>query len=100
MKNHTVKFVDSNFPDLVLPDGSILCEHLTAINSPILFGCRSGICGTCLCEIHALNGDALATTQDEREALEIYAPSNPQARLACQVYLLTDILIKKIESDE
>lgn len=100
MKNHRIKFIDSHLPELLLPEGSVLCEHLTAMNSPLLFGCRSGICGTCLCEIQALTGDMLAPTLDEQEALGLYAPSNPKARLACQIQLTTDIAIKKIESYE
>ncbi|MBC6436085.1 2Fe-2S iron-sulfur cluster binding domain-containing protein, partial [Nostoc sp. HG1] len=29
-----------------------LSEHLTIQNSPVLFGCRTGICGTCLVEVN------------------------------------------------
>lgn len=34
----------------------------------------------------------------EHEALEIYAPGNPHARLACQLALSVDVHIRKIES--
>lgn len=34
-----------------LEEESLLSEHLNIQNSPILFGCRIGICGTCSIEI-------------------------------------------------
>lgn len=100
MKNYTIKFANSEMSDLTLIEGSVLSEHLSALNSPILFGCRAGICGTCLCEMKSLNGELMAPTEEEQEALKLYAPANPQARLACQVVITADILIKKIETYE
>ncbi len=100
IKNYNIKFIDSDKSDLSLPEGAILSEHLTALNSPILFGCRAGICGTCLCEIDALQGELPIPTSDEQESLYLYAPGNTKARLACQVTLLTDIALKKIDSYE
>lgn len=95
MKHYTITFANSDKPALVLPEGAMLSEHLDAINSPILFGCREGICGTCLCEV-SCQGLLPASSEHEREALAIYAPNNPSARLACQLTLHSDITLKKI----
>ncbi len=100
MKSYTIKFADSDKPDLALQEGSELSEHLTALNSPMLFGCRAGICGTCLCEMSVMSGELLGPSKDEQEALELYAPTNKSARLACQVVITADIIIKKIEAYE
>lgn len=90
MDNCIVSFPDSNFSSLTLPARAALAEYLTAQNSPILFGCRTGLCGTCLAKV----GGAIPPPQaPEREVLAIYAPQDDQARLACQVELTTDIAI-------
>lgn len=100
MKKYTIQFIDSDKAPLTLTEGSELSEHLTTINSPVLFGCRSGICGTCLCEIEAIQGQLPEPHFEEQDALALYAPLNKKARLACQVQLLADITIKKIECYE
>lgn len=77
-----------------------MSEHLDAVNSTILFGCRQGICGTCLCELTSHSEGIRAPTIDEQEALDLYAPENPKARLACQITLEADIELKKIDWHE
>jgi ferredoxin len=77
--------------------GSVLSEHLTIGNSPVLFGCRTGICGTCLIEVLSEeNGNLLQPSDDEKELLDIVAPDNVKARLACQIELCADIRIHYI----
>ncbi|MCJ8278916.1 MAG: (2Fe-2S)-binding protein [Rivularia sp. ALOHA_DT_140] len=56
----------------------------------MLFGCRTGICGTCLVIIE---GDIPPPTEAEKELLEILAPENSKVRLACQIQLTNDIQI-------
>ena len=74
-----------------------MSEHLTIENSPVLFGCRTGICGTCLVEVEEeRNGQLLAPAADESELLEIIAPDLSRARLACQIELRADIKINYI----
>lgn len=67
---------------VLLPDRVALAEHLTALNSPVLFGCRTGICGTCLVRAE---GAVEPPDEDEREVLDIYAHGDASARLACQL---------------
>ena len=99
MSAHRIEFPGTAFAPVELPDLASLPLHLTVLDSPVLFGCRSGLCGTCLIEVEAIAGDALEPPDAaERDALEIYAPGNPRARLACQLTLSTDVRIRKIES--
>ena len=99
MSTHRIEFPGTPFPAIDLPDLASLPLHLTVLNSPLLFGCRSGLCGTCLIEVEAASDAALEPPDAaESEALAIYAPGNPRARLACQFALCTDVRIRKIES--
>jgi ferredoxin len=94
---HIVSFSPASHGPISLARGSILSEHLSVANSPLLFGCRTGICGTCLIEVEAQeNGEIACPSTDEKELLELIAPDNPRARLACQIELRADIRIKYI----
>ena len=96
-QQHKISFSPESRPPVLLARGSVLSEHLTIENSPVLFGCRTGICGTCLVQVEEeLNGTLLAPSADESELLEIIAPDIARARLACQVELRADIKIKYI----
>jgi len=94
---HRVSFSPAGHESVSLERGSILSERLSVANSPLLFGCRTGICGTCLIEVEAQeNGELSCPSADEKELLELIAPDNPRARLACQVELRADIRIRYI----
>lgn len=92
----TISFEESIFPPVKVPKEDNLSEHLNACNSPILFGCRSGLCGTCLIEV--IEGDATPPSKDENEALEVYASGNPSARLACQIELSGPLKIRSLKN--
>lgn len=101
MKKFTVEFPDSHYDAVELEEGTNLSEELDAVNSPLLFGCRSGICGTCLIEVEEHGNNHLEVPSDlEQEALEIYAPDNPKARLACQLNITVNLKVKKIDCEE
>jgi ferredoxin len=90
----TINFSPATHPPVRLEGGAILSEHLTIDNSPVLFGCRTGICGTCLIEVLAEENGVLSQPEDdEKELLEIVAPQDARARLACQIALCADITI-------
>jgi ferredoxin len=90
-----VKFADSRFESIGIPAGQPLAEVLTVQNSPILFGCRTGICGTCVVGVAGAVDEA---SQDELEILELYAADNPTARLACQLLVRGDVVMTSIVS--
>ena len=98
MKTCTISFPDSPHAPATLPEGANLSENLTIMNSPMLFGCRAGICGTCLIQVEEGYDSLTPPTPDEYEALEVYAPGNTKARLGCQVRLTGNAAIKKIRS--
>ncbi|QUS60373.1 (2Fe-2S)-binding protein [Synechocystis sp. PCC 7339] len=97
MNNCVISFPESNFLPLSLQFNARLGEYLTPENSPILFGCRTGLCGTCLVKVL---GEVPAPEAEERELLAILAPDNAQARLACQIKLTGNIAITTYQSDE
>jgi ferredoxin len=92
MTNQTcmISFPNSNHNPLTLKQNAQLAEHLTLQNSPVLFGCRTGICGTCLVLI---SGEIPPPDAAEKEILELLALGYSQARLACQIQLTNDIKI-------
>lgn len=93
-----IEFEGSNKLPLELKEGDNLAEKLNILNSPILFGCRIGICGTCAIEIVEVDGSDLhARTHDEKGFLEAIAPGQDNVRLACQIHINTNLKVKKIE---
>ncbi|MBW4618169.1 MAG: (2Fe-2S)-binding protein [Cyanosarcina radialis HA8281-LM2] len=85
-----VSFPETDYPPLTLPQHQNLSECLTIQNSPVLFGCRTGICGTCLV---AIEGNIPPASEEEKEILEAIAPGSDRVRLACQIDLTNDIKI-------
>jgi ferredoxin len=84
-----------------LPPHSNLSAHLDINNSPILFGCRTGICGTCVCVVQVVGEGCIPPpSDDEREVLELVAPRTANARLACKIDLTADIAIHSIGANE
>ena len=79
----SLHFPNTDYPAIAIDPHQPLYANLTLHNSPILFGCRTGICGTCLV---AATGDMLPADADEQEVLDILAPHCPTARLACQIH--------------
>jgi ferredoxin len=94
----TLRFPGSRWPSIQVEPGGALSSHLTALNSPVLFGCRTGLCGTCLVTVEPTDG-AASPDDDERELLDLLAPDDPTARLACQLRLTTDAALRPREAD-
>ena len=90
----TVSFPRTDYPPITLQHHQSLSENLTIQNSPVLFGCRTGICGTCLVEVI---GDIPAALADEREMLDTVAPNVENARLACQIEITTNVEICRLQ---
>jgi ferredoxin len=94
MESYTIRFPESEYQPLTLMEGQKLSEQLTVVNSPVMFGCRTGICGTCLVFVI---GETTEPSAMEQEVLEItvssHIPANMQPRLACQLEVTDDIAI-------
>ncbi|MEM7796272.1 MAG: 2Fe-2S iron-sulfur cluster-binding protein [Cyanobacteria bacterium P01_C01_bin.118] len=88
--SYKVSFPSSDHDVLELDAHTPLANVLTVQNSPILFGCRTGICGTCLVTI---SGDVPPADAEEQELLDVLAPNSPNARLACQINITHDLQI-------
>ena len=56
-----VAFPGSSHGAVRLNKGDNLSEQLTVQNSPVLFGCRTGICATCLSEVEGVQSSELAS---------------------------------------
>lgn len=92
-----IEFEGSDKAPVELKEGDCLSEKLTIHNSPILFGCRIGICGTCAIEVLSQDAPLPEMTYDEKEFLGAMAPDRKNVRLACQIHINTNIRIKKTE---
>ena len=93
-----VGFESAAYGPLELPAGSNLSIELTSLNSPVLFGCRTGICGTCLIKVRVLDGGRLdPASDDEKELLGLLCPNEPEARLACQLNLNANIQVQPLK---
>lgn len=81
-------------PPVRLRETARLYDHLTVENSPVLFGCRTGICGTCLVSVEAIRGELAPPSKEEAELLSLMAPGDAKARLACQLRPTADVRIR------
>ena len=95
-KNFKIEFNSSEYVPIQLLEGTNLSEALTICNSPVLFGCRTGICGTCLIHLEVTDGEIQLPGSEERELLNIICSKDSQARLACQIHLTANIKINPI----
>ena len=93
-QRYIISFPGTNYSAIILDAHQKLSEHLTVQNSPVLFGCRTGICGTCLVLV---NGETSPPSAEEREVLEVIAPEHTNARLACQLELTSNLEITHLK---
>ena len=95
MSTFRISYKEPGYETSEVPPEQTLAEELDAANSPLLFGCRTGICGTCVVE--AVGKDIPPPDDEERELLEVLAPDNPNARLACQLDVRCDMVLHPLE---
>ncbi|MFM7426747.1 MAG: 2Fe-2S iron-sulfur cluster-binding protein [Elainella sp.] len=87
--SYTVAFPDTDYSTIRCASDTWVRDYLTVQNSPVLFGCRTGLCGTCVVRV---SGPVLPADRAEQEILAAYA-ANPEARLACQLQPQGDIAL-------
>ena len=91
----TVTFQE-DYPEVQVEKGSNPSLVLNSSNSPVLFGCRTGVCGTCLVEVTKGSESLELPNLAEKEILEVFALGNSKARLACQLSISADVEFKSI----
>lgn len=89
----SVHFVDDNLTATV-ESGQTLTDICDQHPTSILFGCRDGVCGTCLIEVESGIESISGITEAEQDMLEIMAEGNPKARLGCQCVIHGDVRLK------
>jgi ferredoxin len=89
----TVRFPGGRYAPVELPPGGALAEHLDVHNSPVLFGCRTGLCGTCACVVQ---GELPPPGPEEREVLDVEWEGVAGARLLCQLRPQADLAVLRV----
>ncbi len=90
---HTLHF--KNAPSMTVIEGESLSESLDVMNTPILFGCRTGICATCLVRVISGQESLPPLSEEESEVLELET-DDPDCRLACQLHLSGDVTLEYV----
>lgn len=84
-----------NAPSMTVMEGESLSESLDVMNAPILFGCRTGICATCLVRVISGHEALPVMSEDEAEVLALET-EDPDCRLACQLHLSGDVTLEYV----
>ena len=95
MSHHQIAYSVPGYEPSQVSEGKTLSIELDASSSPLLFGCRTGICGTCLVEVQEGFDSIPPADAEERELLEVLT-DNPKARLACQIQVNSALKLKPI----
>ncbi len=90
---HKVEFTSGE--SIEVAAGEILSDCMDITDSPILFGCRTGVCATCIVKVHAGMENLPPVTRDETEVIEIHT-KEPNCRLACQLTVKGDVKLEYI----
>jgi ferredoxin len=67
-------------------------DHDTGLD----FGCRDGVCGTCIMTVRGGAENLSAADVEEKDTLENFGAA-PGQRLACQVKILGDVEIEVLD---
>jgi 2Fe-2S ferredoxin len=73
--------------------GRTFMEICDEFNTPVLMGCRSASCGTCLIRITSGGEKLSPPTESEAIMLDVLADGDLQARLACQCSVYGSIVV-------
>ena len=73
--------------------GTALVDIADRHETDLEFGCRDGVCGTCIVNVLRGAENLSPVSVDERDTLENFG-ADPGQRLACQVKILGDVEIE------
>lgn len=88
-----VQFPGTRFAPVEVPAGAELARHLDVHNAPVLFGCRTGVCGTCAAVVE---GEHAPASADELEVLDIEWEGVAGARLLCQLRPRAGLAVRRV----
>ena len=97
MKTVTISFDDDDYPPLEAELGMWLNLVLDQPGSPVTFGCRSGLCGTCAIQVTQTSVKLNAPDEGEQETLDVVWPDRSDLRLACVMQAEGDMTIKAVD---
>ena len=80
-----------------VPEGTKVVELCEELGSSWPFGCRAGMCGTCLSTVIEGLEQLPPPTDDERVALEGFG-AEPNQRLACQLEINSGRVVLEYEN--
>ena len=90
---HRIDFTDGTH--IHVPDKENLADCDEIFDSPILFSCRTGACGTCLVKIHEGMENLPKIDEDEQEMLDL-GKRGSEYRLACQLFATGPVKIEYV----
>lgn len=76
-----------------VPAGTPFFEVADQVEATLPFGCRDGLCGTCIMTVVSGIEHLQPMTDDERETLENYEAADNQ-RLGCQAIVNGDLIVE------
>jgi len=90
---HKIKFTDGNV--IEAESGENFIENMDVMNSPVLFGCRTGICATCIVKVLEGSENLPPISDKELEVIDMYT-KEPNCRLACQINVTGNVKLQYI----
>ena len=73
-------------------EGTDVMSWVESLGASVSFGCRAGMCGTCVVTVAEGAGHLSCATLDEMKTLEEIG-AKPGQRLACQLKVYGDVLL-------
>ena len=90
---HKLSFVDGS--EIEVENKELLIDSDDIFDTPITFGCRSGVCATCIVKIIEGEENLPAKSDEEKDILSTIA-GKEDCRLACQLYLTGDVKMEYV----
>lgn len=84
-----VKLINDN-TEFHVPPGEKIMDHLPD-SCTLMFGCKKGQCGTCICTIRSGEHMLVSKSQTEEETIR-NAGGSPNQRLCCQLWVKQEIV--------
>jgi ferredoxin len=92
--NSKITFVNSQHAPVEVACEQNLSESLNSSNSPVLFGCRTGVCGACVVKIHSGIEQLDKMSAADEEVVLVMVDDPTAVRLGCQLYPKGDLEIE------